>query len=55
MSDDIHFVEDLEERENASVLGVTTMAVGEEGDGGAITMSCEETGCDIPIDFPEFR
>lgn len=39
--DGVHFVEDLEERSNASPM-VTTMAIGEEG---AITMSCEETGC----------
>lgn len=37
----VHFVEDLEERANASPM-VTTMALGEEG---AITMACFETGC----------
>lgn len=40
-NDDVHFVEDLEERSNASPM-LTTFAIGEEG---AITMSCEETGC----------
>lgn len=45
--DSVHFVEDLEERQNASIVAPTTMALGEEsGDGfGPITMSCEETGC----------
>jgi len=28
--DDIHFIDDLEERENASMVGVTTLALGEE-------------------------
>ena len=44
-SDDIHFVEDLEERENASALGITTLALGEEDGGGITTMACYETGC----------
>jgi hypothetical protein len=43
---DIHFVEDLEERENASMPIATTLAVGEEGGGGIfITQACFETGC----------
>lgn len=48
MSDEsVHFVEDLEERENASPVTVTTMALGEEsGDVSMpITMACFETGC----------
>ena len=39
--DGVHFVEDLEERSNASPI-VTTMAIGEEE---PITMACTETGC----------
>lgn len=39
-TDDVHFVEDLEERENAS-FAVTTLALGEE----ATTQACVETGC----------
>lgn len=46
MSDkQVHFVEDLEERQNASILAPTTMAIGEEGGDAPITMSCLETGC----------
>lgn len=48
MSDDsVHFVEDLEERENASPLTVTTMALGEEGGDYMlpVTQACFETGC----------
>jgi len=41
----VHFVEDLEERTNASIAAPTTLAVGEEGGGGPITMACFETGC----------
>lgn len=42
---DVHFVEDLEERANASPL-ISTQVVGEEGDGGAlISQACAETGC----------
>lgn len=44
-SEDVHFIEDLEERENASQIIVTTMALGEEDDGGFITQACFETGC----------
>jgi hypothetical protein len=44
-SEDVHFIEDLEERENASPLGVTTQALEEEGGSGPITMACYETGC----------
>lgn len=40
-TDDVHFVEDLEERSNASPMA-TTFAVGEEG---AVTTACFETGC----------
>ncbi|WP_254531647.1 hypothetical protein [Natrinema gelatinilyticum] len=40
-TDDVHFVEDLEERANASPM-LTTLALGEEG---PLTMSCAETGC----------
>lgn len=46
MSDEsTHFIEDLEERENTSHIVVTTLAVGEESGGGAITQACFETGC----------
>lgn len=49
MGEDIHFIEDLEERENATPLVVTTLAVGEEGGCGEVTtMSCYETGCTPP-------
>ncbi len=30
MTEDVHFIEELEERENATPIGVTTMAMGEE-------------------------
>jgi hypothetical protein len=46
MGEDIHFIEDLEERENATPLVVTTLAIGEEGGGGGVTtQACYETGC----------
>ena len=41
----VHFVEDLEERQNATTIMPTTLAIGEEGGGGPITMACYETGC----------
>ncbi|QLG49248.1 hypothetical protein [Natrinema halophilum] len=41
-NDGVHFVEDLEERSNASPM-VTTLAIGEEG--GVTTLACAETGC----------
>lgn len=44
-TDDVHFVEDLEERANASPL-ISTQMLGEEGDGGlVISQACGETGC----------
>ncbi|WP_226023085.1 hypothetical protein [Halomicrobium salinisoli] len=43
--DTVHFVEDLEERQNASIVAPTTLAVGEEAGDGPMTMSCQETGC----------
>ena len=43
-SDDVHFVEDLEERENATSLLPPTLIEGEDG-GDIITQSCAETGC----------
>lgn len=51
MSDDsTHYVEDLEERENASHLFITTLAIGEEHgdlpiDPPITTQACFETGC----------
>lgn len=48
MSEDIHFIEDLEERENATALIMTTFAMGEDvGTAGNTTLACYETGCDI--------
>lgn len=43
--DTTHYVEDLEERENASQIVVTTLAIGEETGEGPITQACFETGC----------
>lgn len=41
MTEDVHFIEDLEERENAQSVGVTTMALGEEV-GDVSLPVCEE-------------
>lgn len=44
-SDDVHFVEDLEERENATPVIPPTLIEGEDGGGGITTQACYETGC----------
>lgn len=44
-NENVHFIEDLEQRENPSVLAPTTMALGEEAGDGMMTMACYETGC----------
>lgn len=48
--DSTHYIEDLEERENASHFMVTTLAIGEETgefpiDPPVTTQACFETGC----------